>query len=187
MTGTVPAVRPARPFFSSGPCAKRPGWTPEALKDACLSRSHRSKHGKAKLKEAIDRTRKVLGVPADYRIAHRRGLRHRRGGDGAVVAARAAAGRCARLGKLRRGLGHRRRQAAQAERHAHAQGGLRRAARSRQDRSFARHRLRVERHDLGRARAERRLDQRTTARASRSAMRPRRPSRWTCRGRSSMW
>ena len=69
MTGTVPAVRPARPFFSSGPCAKRPGWTPEALKDACLSRSHRSKHGKAKLKEAIDRTRKVLGVPKDYRIA----------------------------------------------------------------------------------------------------------------------
>jgi phosphoserine aminotransferase len=69
MTGTVPAVRPARPFFSSGPCAKRPGWTPEALKNACLSRSHRSKHGKAKLKEAIDRTRKVLGVPSDYRIA----------------------------------------------------------------------------------------------------------------------
>jgi phosphoserine aminotransferase len=69
MTGTVPAVRPARPFFSSGPCAKRPGWTPEALNGACLSRSHRSKHGKAKLKEAIDRTRKVLGVPQDYRIA----------------------------------------------------------------------------------------------------------------------
>jgi len=69
MTGTVPAVRPARPFFSSGPCAKRPGWTPEALKGACLSRSHRSKHGKAKLREAIDRTRKVLGAPQDYRIA----------------------------------------------------------------------------------------------------------------------
>src|SRR5215510_12382213 len=68
MTGTVPAVRPARPFFSSGPCVKRPGWTPEALKDALLSRSHRSKPGKAKLKEAIDRTRKVLGVPQDYRI-----------------------------------------------------------------------------------------------------------------------
>src|SRR5882724_13418989 len=68
MTGVMPAVRPARPFFSSGPCAKRPGWTPDVLKDACLGRSHRSKHGKAKLKEAIDRTRKVLGVPADYRI-----------------------------------------------------------------------------------------------------------------------
>src|SRR5258707_9813954 len=69
MTGNRPAVRPARLFFSSGPCAKRPGWTPEALKDSCLGRSHRSKPGKAKLKEAIDRTRAILGVPADYRIA----------------------------------------------------------------------------------------------------------------------
>jgi len=68
MTGNKPAVRPARPFFSSGPCAKRPGWTVDALKGACLGRSHRSKEGKAKLKEAIDRTRQVLGVPADYRI-----------------------------------------------------------------------------------------------------------------------
>ncbi len=62
-----PAVRPARPFFSSGPCAKRPGWSPEALKDALVGRSHRSKPGKAKLKGAIDRTRALLGVPADYR------------------------------------------------------------------------------------------------------------------------
>jgi phosphoserine aminotransferase len=68
MTGNRPAVRPARPFFSSGPCAKRPGWTPEALKGAVLGRSHRSKAGKAKLKEAIDRTRDVLRVPKDYRI-----------------------------------------------------------------------------------------------------------------------
>ena len=68
MTGNRPAVRPARPFFSSGPCAKRPGWTREVLSDAVLGRSHRSKPGKAKLKEAIDRTRAVLGVPADYRI-----------------------------------------------------------------------------------------------------------------------
>src|SRR5258707_14878143 len=69
MTGNRPAVRPARPFFSSGPCAKRPGWSLEALGGAVLGRSHRSKPGKAKLKEAIDRTRAVLGVPADYRIA----------------------------------------------------------------------------------------------------------------------
>ena len=69
MTGNAPAVRPARPFFSSGPCAKRPGWTPEALSKAVLGRSHRSKLGKARLKDAIDRTRAVLGVPADYRIA----------------------------------------------------------------------------------------------------------------------
>jgi len=63
-----PAVRPARPFFSSGPCAKRPGWTPEALKGALVGRSHRSKPGKAKLKDAIERTKKLLGVPADYRL-----------------------------------------------------------------------------------------------------------------------
>src|ERR1700761_1448587 len=68
MTGNTPAVRPARPFFSSGPCAKRPGWSVDALKNAVLGRSHRSKAGKAKLKEAIDKTRKILGVPADYRI-----------------------------------------------------------------------------------------------------------------------
>jgi len=68
MTGNIPAVRPARPFFSSGPCAKRPGWTAEALGGALLGRSHRSKPGKAKLKEAIDRTKQVLKIPADYRV-----------------------------------------------------------------------------------------------------------------------
>src|SRR6266404_4585471 len=66
--GKCPAVRPARPFFSSGPCAKRPGWTPEALKGALVGRSHRSKPGKAKLKDAIERTRTLLGLPADYRL-----------------------------------------------------------------------------------------------------------------------
>src|SRR5215469_3095977 len=68
MTGIRPAVRPARPFFSSGPCAKRPGWTPEALKGAVVGRSHRSKDGKAKLKDAIDKTREILRIPMDYRI-----------------------------------------------------------------------------------------------------------------------
>jgi phosphoserine aminotransferase len=68
MTGKEPAVRPARPFFSSGPCAKRPGWTPEALNGALVGRSHRSKPGKAKLKDAIERTRALLDIPADYRI-----------------------------------------------------------------------------------------------------------------------
>ena len=63
-----PTIRPARPDFSSGPCAKRPGWTPEALKDAATGRSHRSKLGKKKIAEAIDRTRALLGIPADYRI-----------------------------------------------------------------------------------------------------------------------
>ena len=68
MTTAKPAMRPARPEFSSGPCAKRPGWAPENLTSAVLGRSHRSKLGKARLKEAIDRTREVLQVPDDYLI-----------------------------------------------------------------------------------------------------------------------
>ena len=67
-TLSKPAMRPARPEFSSGPCAKRPGWTPENLRNAVLGRSHRSKPGKARLKEAIDRTRQVLEVPDDFLI-----------------------------------------------------------------------------------------------------------------------
>ena len=63
-----PGVRPVIPHFSSGPCAKRPGWSLQALTDAVLGRSHRSKIGKAKLKRAIDLTREVLQAPADYRI-----------------------------------------------------------------------------------------------------------------------
>jgi phosphoserine aminotransferase len=65
---TLPAARPRVPNFSSGPCAKRPGWSLEKLKGALLGRSHRSKPGKAKLKRAIDLTREVLQIPADYRI-----------------------------------------------------------------------------------------------------------------------
>lgn len=63
-----PASRPARPYFSSGPCAKRPGWTPEILSHAVLGRSHRSAAGKARLAQAIQLSRDVLGVPADYRV-----------------------------------------------------------------------------------------------------------------------
>jgi len=68
MTLAPPSLRPTVPHFSSGPCAKRPGWSPQALQDAILGRSHRSKIGKARLKRAIDLTREVLQVPADYRI-----------------------------------------------------------------------------------------------------------------------
>jgi phosphoserine aminotransferase len=68
MTTTAPAVRPANACFSSGPCAKRPGWTPTVLREAALGRSHRARLPKAKLKLAIDLTREVLGVPSDYRI-----------------------------------------------------------------------------------------------------------------------
>ncbi len=66
---TKPAVRPARPHFSSGPCAKRPGWSPEVLANAFLGRSHRAKDGRARLKLAIDRTRELLGLPAGYLCA----------------------------------------------------------------------------------------------------------------------
>jgi len=69
---TIPAkpeLRPADPRFSSGPTKKRPGWSVDALNGAVLGRSHRAKPGKAKLKEAIDRTRSVLGVPETYKIA----------------------------------------------------------------------------------------------------------------------
>ena len=68
MTATKPGMRPVIPHFSSGPCAKRPGWSLQNLTDAVLGRSHRSKIGKAKLKRAIDLTREVLEVPAGYRI-----------------------------------------------------------------------------------------------------------------------
>jgi phosphoserine aminotransferase len=67
-TPATPGVRPARPEFSSGPCAKRPGWTPENLKNAVLGRSHRGKPGKAALKAAIDQTREILEVPEGYLI-----------------------------------------------------------------------------------------------------------------------
>ncbi len=65
---TKPTTRPANPRFSSGPCAKRPGWTLDALSDAALGRSHRAKLGKNKLAQAIEDTREILQVPADYRI-----------------------------------------------------------------------------------------------------------------------
>jgi phosphoserine aminotransferase len=63
-----PSLRPSSANFSSGPCAKRPGWSVDQLKDAALGRSHRSKIGKSKLGEVLDRSRKLLGLPADYRI-----------------------------------------------------------------------------------------------------------------------
>ncbi len=69
MTGmNKPAMRPANPHFSSGPCTKRPGWSLENLENAFLGRSHRAKPGKARLKQLIDLTRDVLQIPDDYRI-----------------------------------------------------------------------------------------------------------------------
>jgi len=63
-----PTRRPERPFFSSGPCAKRPGWSTDVLKDAVVGRSHRSKPGRARIAEVIERSRRLLGMPGDHRL-----------------------------------------------------------------------------------------------------------------------
>ena len=68
MTIKTPATRPANPRFSSGPCAKPPTWTPQAIADAPLGRSHRAALGKERLKRAIDLTTEILGIPDDYRV-----------------------------------------------------------------------------------------------------------------------
>ena len=70
MTDTInkPDIRPANPNFSSGPCSKRPGFSIDALKDAALGRSHRAKIGKAKLKDTIDKSKAMLGIPEDYLV-----------------------------------------------------------------------------------------------------------------------
>ena len=68
MTTSQPGARPQNPRFSSGPCTKPPTWSLDALRDAPLGRSHRAAVGKDKLKAAIETTREVLGVPADYKI-----------------------------------------------------------------------------------------------------------------------
>jgi phosphoserine aminotransferase len=64
----TPALRPNCPFFSSGPCAKRPGWSLDVLSGALTGRSHRSKPGKAKLKQVIEHSRSILGIPDDYKL-----------------------------------------------------------------------------------------------------------------------
>ena len=68
MQSDKPLERPDNPNFGSGPCSKRPGWTVEALAGVAHGRSHRSKLGKSKLAEVIDRSRATLGIPDDYRI-----------------------------------------------------------------------------------------------------------------------
>ena len=65
---TPPSVKPKRPNFSTGPCAKRPGWSLDALEPACVGRSHRAKPARAKLAEVIDRSRRILGLPPDWRL-----------------------------------------------------------------------------------------------------------------------
>ncbi|BCL38521.1 phosphoserine transaminase [Nostoc sp. MS1] len=65
---TLPTTKPHIPHFSSGPCAKRPGWSASSLENACVGRSHRSEDGKARLADVIERSKKILGLPADYRL-----------------------------------------------------------------------------------------------------------------------
>ncbi len=64
-----PTARPSGVSFSSGPCAKRPGWSPDVLRAALVGRSHRSRAAVAQLKRAIDETKRILELPADYRVA----------------------------------------------------------------------------------------------------------------------
>ena len=68
LASAKPATKPARPHFSSGPCAKPPGWSPDKLDTRVMGRSHRSKLGKNRLQHAIDLTREILGVPDTHRI-----------------------------------------------------------------------------------------------------------------------
>jgi phosphoserine aminotransferase len=65
---TPPTTKPRVPHFSSGPCAKRPGWSVSKLENAYVGRSHRSEDGKARIKEVIERSKAILAVPADYRL-----------------------------------------------------------------------------------------------------------------------
>ena len=106
--GTIPISPP-------DPAQKFPAGRLASSADALTGRSHRSSAGKARLKHAIALTREVLRGAAGPSHRHRAGVRYRRGRDGAVVAARRARRRPARLGELRRGLGHRRRQAVEAQ------------------------------------------------------------------------
>lgn len=69
MTTPRPTIKPASPYFSSGPCAKRPGWSLDALKDAFLGRSHRTAEGTRRIYDLIERSKKILGMPEDYRLA----------------------------------------------------------------------------------------------------------------------
>jgi phosphoserine aminotransferase len=106
---TRPTLRPACPNFSSGPCAKRPGWSVDALAAAMVGRSHRAEPARARIQEISDRSRAILGIPADWRL----GVVPASDTGAVEMALWSLLGPrgvdCAGLGKLRIGLGDRRR------------------------------------------------------------------------------
>ena len=123
-----PTQTPKNPCFSSGPCAKHPGWSLDALKKAAVGRSHRAKSAKTKLAEVIDRSKKLLGMPADYLLGIVPAS-----DTGAVEMAMwsmlgPARRRCTGVGKFQRRLGRRLQESAEAGRSARSQSGLRRIA-----------------------------------------------------------
>ena len=156
-THTKPGLRPANPNFSSGPCAKRPGWSVEALKN-CRARPFPPRQDRQDQARTGDRT-DAGNSPGSSGLPHRHraGVGHRRGRDGAVVAARRARRRHGRLGELWLRLGHRCGQAAEACRRAQDRGRLWPIARPGEDRLRSRCGLHLERHHVRRARAERRF------------------------------
>ena len=165
MTTTAkPAKRPANICFSSGPCAKRPGWSLKNLENAFLGRSHRAKDGKARLKLAIDKTKALLGLPPGYLCAivpasdtgaFEMAMWTMLGARGVDALAWESFGKgwvtdAAKQLKLKDLRDHQRR--------------VRQAARSFQGRFRPRRAVHLERHHIGRARAERRLDRRQSRR-----------------------
>ena len=156
----APSTRPQNPRFGSGPTAKRPGWSLAAARRGAAGPLASSAGRKARLDEVIERSRQHARHAGRLAARHRARFRHRRLRDGDVEPARRARRRRPGLRELRRGLGHRLREAAAARRPARAPRRLRRAARPRGRRSRLATSVHLERHHVGRAHPRRRLDQR---------------------------
>ena len=158
-----PTQIPNNPCFSSGPCAKRPGWSLDALKDATLGRSHRAKIGKDKLAERHPAQQKDSRHSRCVPARHRSRLRHRRGRNGAVVAPRRTRRRRPGVGEFQQRLGRRLQKPAPVEGPSRLQGRLRQASRSSSGGLVARCRLRLEWNYLRRPDSKRLLDRRGPA------------------------
>ena len=176
-----PAVRPGNPLFSSGPCSKRPGWTPDALAGAYFGRSHRAREPLARIRELLDLSRALLGLPDEWRLGIVPGS-----DTGAIEMAMWSllgprGSRLPELGQFRRAVGVRRRARAAPAGCARDRGALRLPARPPPGRSRARHGVRLERHHLRRAGARCRLDRRRPRgpHPLRRHLRGSSPTRWT--------